>query len=142
MGTDDVDGSFLELRQSGVAVNEPVDGARQSGEGATAYSWRQAEISPDDTPGSQTFLIQHNQTVAERYVEPTEPTKHANGVTGIHHLALAVHDADASAARWQQVFGLDTVAAEDLRAQGTRRVRLDLNNCYVDFLSPSKPGPL
>ena len=47
-------------------------------------------------------MIQHNQTVAERYAEPAEPTKHANGVTGIHHLALAVHDADASAAiqRW------------------------------------------
>lgn len=142
MGTDDVDGWFLELRQRGLAVNEPLDGARRSGDGAAAYSWRQAEISPVDTPGSQTFLIQHNQTVAERYAEPAEPTKHANGVTGIHHLALAVHDADASAAQWQQAFGLEVVVAEELRAQGTRRVRLDLKNCYLDFLAPSRPGLL
>ena len=142
IGTDDVDGRLLELRQRGLAISDPVDGTRQTAEGATAYSWRQAEIAPDDTPGSQTFLIQHHQTVSERYPEPPEATKHANGVKGIHYLALAVRDAEAAAARWQQLFGLDALPVEDLRGQGIRRVRLGFENCYLDFVSALMPGPL
>ena len=142
MGTDDVDGRYLDLQRRGVAINEPVDGTRQAVEGAAAYSWRQAEIAPDETPGSQTFFIQHHQTFSERYSKPSELTKHANGITGIHHLTLAVWDAEAAAARWQQVFGLDAFPAEDLRSKGVRRVRLDLNNCYLDFVSALCPGPL
>lgn len=142
MGTAEIGGWFLQLRQRGVAVDEPVDGARHTAEGATAYSWRQAEIAPDETPGSQTFLIQHHQTVAERYPEPREATKHANGVTGVHYLALAVYDAEAAAARWQEAFGLEALPAQDRRGQGIRRVRLDLKNCFLDFVSAVRPGPL
>ena len=142
MGTDDVDGRYLDLRRRGVAVNEPVDGTREAVEGTVAYSWRQAEIAPDETPGSQTFFIQHHQTFSERYLTPSDLTKHANGIMGIHHLALAVRDAKAAAARWQWMFGLEAFPAEDLRCQGVRRVRLDLDNCYLDFVSALCPGPL
>jgi len=142
MGTDDMDGRYLDLRRRGVAVNEPVDGTRQAAEGMAAYSWRQVEISPDETPGSQTFFIQQHQSFSERYSSPSELANHINGTTRIHHLALAVRDAEAAAARWQQLFGLDALPAQDLRSQGVRRVRLNLDNCYLDFVSALSPGPL
>ena len=142
LGTDDVAGRYLEIRQRGVDIGEPVAGSRQAAEGGTAYSWRQAEIAIGETPGSQTFLIQHDQTVSERYTEPAEPTRHANGVAGIHHLTLAVHDAEQAAARWQEVFGLPALHDGDLPDQGMRRVRLDLENSYLYLVSASRPDPL
>ena len=142
MGTDDVDGWHRRLTELGVSVREPVDGSRQASDGGAAYSWRQAEIAPGETPGGQTFVIRHDQTVAERYSEPPEPTRHANGVTGIHHLALAVFDVEAAAKRWQQLFGFEAAPAEDLSGQGVRRVRLDLGNSYLDLVSAVAQGPL
>ena len=142
MGTQEIGARHLDLRRQGIAIKDPVDGARHPQGGAAGYSWRQAEIDSGETPGCQTFFIQHNQTVEERYVEPPEPTRHANGVKGIHYLALAVHDAEAAAARWQQVFGFATVSTEESPAEHARRLRLDLRNAYLDFLSPTQPGPL
>ena len=141
MGTPDVDAWYSLLREREIEVNAPVDGSRGSGDGA-AYSWRQAEIEPHETPGSRTFLIQHHQTVAQRYTEPPQATSHANGVLGIHHLSLAVHDARSAADRWRQSFQLPTISEGEMAEEGLSRVRLDLKNCYLDLLSPLGPGAL
>ena len=106
LGTDDIDGAVASLRSRGVAIEEPVDGARRNGDGSTAYTWRSAAVSSEATPGCETFIIQHHRTAAERYTEPTEPFKHPNGAVGVDHLAIAVHDAEAAASRWQRAFGL------------------------------------
>ncbi len=142
MGTRDVEKRFLELREKGMLIKEPVNGSRQASDGSTAYSWRQAEIDVSGTPGSQSFFIQHNRTVNERYTEPPDPTSHPNGVVGIHHLALAVHDADAASSRWRHAFGLAPISSEDMPGAGVRRVRLDLRNSFLDFVSPLRMGPL
>ena len=142
MGTRDVDGRAGDLRDRGIAVNNPVDGSRRAEDGSDAYSWRQAEIDARETPGSQTFLIQHNRSVEERYTEPPEPATHAIGATGIHHIALAVRDADVAAARWAAAFGLATLSSERVGGREYRRVRLDLANSFLDFVSPLGPGPL
>jgi methylmalonyl-CoA/ethylmalonyl-CoA epimerase len=96
------------------------------------------EIDATETPGSQTFVIQHDHTVEERY---NEPPVHPNGASAIHHLAVAVHDAGESASRWQDYFGLTRVS-EGPAGEAARRVRLDLGNSYLDFLSPLSTGSL
>ena len=141
MGSADIDARYAELRGRGVRAREPVAGARHAENGSAAYSWRQMEIDEAETPGSQTFVIQHDHTVEERYTEPPEPTVHPNGASGIHHLAVAVHDARESASRWQDYFGLTRVS-EGPADEPARRVRLDLGDSYLDFLSPLGPGPL
>ena len=70
LGTGDLDRAVSDLRGKGVAVGEPVHGARQASEGRPGYSWRSAALPPDATPGSETFVIQHDVTMEERYGSP------------------------------------------------------------------------
>lgn len=142
IGTDDVDAGASELRSKGINVADPVDGARSNEDGSVAYSWRQAEIAADEMPGSQTFLIQHNHTVAERYREPAEPTRHANGASAIGYLALAVHDATEAASRWREIFGLEAASAREDAERGVKEVAVALDDCELRFLSPLREGPL
>jgi catechol 2,3-dioxygenase-like lactoylglutathione lyase family enzyme len=140
MGTDDIEATCAGLRGRGVTVSEPSDGERLAPDGTVAYSWRYASIERDEPAGSDTFIIQHHQNVSERYAEPAEPTLHSNGVLGIHHLELAVRDAEKAASAWQHDFGLPRVSVG--RAEGVLRVRLDLASAYLDLVSPLRAGPL
>ncbi len=141
MGTFDIDTIFAEMQTRGVAAKTPVAGSRHAEDGSTAYSWTQMEISEDAVPGSQTFAIQHNDFFDGRYPEPPNAAEHPNGVTSIHHLALAVNDADAAADAWTRAFGLASISqVPDTPA--TRRLRLDFGNCALDMMSPAGPGPL
>ena len=130
MGTPDVYERARSVREAGVLITDPVKGSRQAADGTTAYSWTQAEIHPEAMPGSQTFFIQHDHTIEERYTEPPDPTNHPNGVLGISSLSLAVRDADAAARRWTDVFGLERVSEE----AGCVRLRFD--NSSLDFRQP------
>ena len=123
-------------------MDSPSDGAREASGGASGYTWRSAGVSVADTPGSETFFIQHNDTVDERYTQPPNANVHANGALGIHHLALAVRDADESADRWQEAFGFAGGPAEEIAGRGIRRARLALGNCRLDFVSPLRSGAL
>jgi catechol 2,3-dioxygenase-like lactoylglutathione lyase family enzyme len=141
MGTTDIDTIFAEMQARGVAAKAPEAGSRHAEDGSTAYSWRQMEIAEDAVPGSQTFAIQHDNAFDGRYPDPPNAADHPNGVTGIHHLALAVNDADSAAQAWTRAFGLAPMAkTPDTHA--TRHVRLDLGNCALDMMSPTGPGPL
>ena len=130
MGTSDVYERARSVREAGVLITDPVMGSRQAADGTTAYSWTQAEIHPEAMPGSQTFFIQHDHTIEERYTEPPDPTNHPNGVIGISSLSLAVKDADGAARRWTDVFGLERVSEE----AGCVRLRFD--NASLDFRQP------
>jgi catechol 2,3-dioxygenase-like lactoylglutathione lyase family enzyme len=141
MGTSDIDEIYAEMQTRGVAAKTPEPGSRHAEDGSTAYSWTQMEIDDDAVPGSQTFAIQHNDSFGSRYPEPPSAAEHPNGVMGIHHLALAVNDADAAAQAWTRAFGMaSTSQAPD--SPGTRRVRLNFVNCALDMMSPTGPGPL
>ena len=131
MGTSDVYERARSVREAGVVITDPVKGSRQAADGTTAYSWTQAEIHPEAMPGSQTFFIQHDHTIEERYTEPPDPTNHPNGVIGISSLSLAVKDADGAARRWTDVFGLERVSEE----AGCVRLRFD--NASLDFCAPN-----
>ena len=130
MGTLDVHKRARSVRDAGVLITDPVQGSRQAADGTTAYSWTQAEIDPEAMPGSQTFFIQHDHTIEERYTEPPDPTNHPNGVLGISSLSLAVKDADASARRWTDVFALERVSEE------AECVRLRFENSTLKFRQP------
>ena len=72
LGTDDVDAAVGRARARGLTVEDPADAAREASGGAPGYSWRFAGVPTADTPGSETFLIQHNSSIAERYTAPAE----------------------------------------------------------------------
>ena len=136
MGTGDVYGRVRSVRSAGVLITDPVKGSRQAGDGTAAYSWTQAEIAPEEMPGSQTFFIQHDHTIEERYTEPPDPTNHPNGVLGVSSLSLAVKDADAASRRWTEAFGLKRVSEETDCSSHPTCVRLPFGNCSLDFCQP------
>ena len=136
MGTGDVYEHVRSVRSAGVLITDPVKGSRLAGDGTAAYSWTQAEVDPGEMPGSQTFFIQHDHTIEERYTEPPDPTNHPNGVLGIFSLSLAVTDADAASRRWMTAFGLEQVS-EGVEVSGYPTcVRLRFENSSLDFCQP------
>ena len=141
LGTDDLDGAVSEMRAKGVDVEEPVEGARQGGQGRPGYTWRSASLPPDATPGSETFLIEHDSTMEERYGEPPGLSEHRNGARSVACLEVAVEDAEAAASRWSRTLGLpQPSASEEDASVGGRRVSLALGNCRLAFVSPTGPG--
>ena len=141
LGTTNIDGAVRELKSRGVAVPDPVPGAREAVGGAPGYTWRAATVGRDVTPGSETFLIQHDTAIGERYTVPANPAEHPNGTLGVHNLTLAVRDVQAAAAAWTGWLGLEIVASATDDGQ-TARVRLALANCYLDLVAPTRPGAL
>ena len=129
IGTTGLHAHVKNLRAKGVSISKPIVGGRQAEDGSTAYSWTQAEIDPKDTPGCQTFLIQHDHLFDQRYTEPCNPTDHQNGVIGIHSLTLSTADAQESADVWKGLFGLQQTSA-----QPDGMVRLKFANCYLEFI--------
>lgn len=138
LGTNDIDDTVDAMRSRGIDIDGPVPGRRDAGE-TPGYTWRSANLA-GALPGSECFLIQHDHAVAQRYTLPPDPTAHDNGVTGIHHVTLAVRDSDAAARRWQEVLGVE--AGDRIEVQGGVRRRIALDNSCIDLESPSGPGAL
>ena len=138
LGTSDIDRTVGEIRSRGIDVDTPVPGRRDAGE-TSGYTWKSANLG-SALPGSECFLIQHDHTVAQRYTLPPDPAAHENGVTGVHHVTLAVDDVEAAARRWQEILGVES--ATPVPVDGGVRRRIALDNAYADLESPSGPGPL
>jgi catechol 2,3-dioxygenase-like lactoylglutathione lyase family enzyme len=135
LGTADLSGTLAELGSCGFAVGNPVHG-RRGADGERGYSWRSADLGRA-LPGSECFLIQHDQPVSDRYRRPPSPTAHANSVRGVSHLVLAVRDAAAAAAAWGRLPG-----ATEAGPDGRYRRRVRLGNVHLDLASPDGPGEL
>ena len=138
LGTSDIDAAVAETRSRRIDIDAPVQGRREASE-TPGYTWRSANLG-GAVQGSECFLIQHDNTIPERYTQPPEPTMHDNGVSGIHHLTLAVHDSGAAALRWQDVIGVEP--SDPVPVDGGVRRRIDLENASMYLNSPTEPGPL
>ncbi|MBI4337295.1 MAG: VOC family protein [Chloroflexi bacterium] len=142
MGTRSIEGAVASLRARGVAIKDPQAGQREGTGGKPGYSWRAAVIPTEATPGSETFLVQHNNSIQERYQDPPDARQHANGAVGVHHFSLAVRDAGAAASQWAKAFDLKATPVQEVRALGARRAMVQLANCYLEFLSPLGTGEI
>ena len=140
MGTCNIEDAFLQTRSHGLDINEPIYGARHSSDGDMEYSWRQSEIEICEFPGSQTFFIQHDHTIKQRYKDPPNPWQHENGALGICNLTLVVNDAMESIKRWKSILDLEISFSGYISELAANRVSLSFDNCTLDFLSPSGSG--
>ena len=138
IGTDDIDGAIADLRSRGVEVEELVAGARNAGE-SPGYTWKSANLYAN-LPGTECFLIEHDQTIKERYTLPQNPTVHDNGISGLKGLTLAVNDADKAAYQWKSVFGLEEPI--DISTENEVRRCLRFGNTSIYIVSPTSPGPI
>ena len=140
MGTSDVQKVFLNTKSKGLDISEPIYGARHSADGDMEYSWHQSEIKPDQFPGSQTFFIQHDHLIKERYKDPPNAWNHENGSLGIYNLTLVVDDAVESASQWASILGLEISFSGEVDFLAAKRVSVAFDNCTLDFLSPTDDG--
>jgi catechol 2,3-dioxygenase-like lactoylglutathione lyase family enzyme len=144
LGSGDIEAAVASLRARGLPVSEPLAGARQGTEDVAGYTWRFATIPSRSLPGAEVFLIEHDHTMAERYQALPHANRHPNGALGIDRLAIAVRDAERTAARWQELLGLKAgpVVSGGSILGNNRSVSLHLCNCYLDFICPLGVGRL
>ena len=60
-------------------------------------------------------------------------------LTRIHHIGIAVEDADEAGKLWGDVFGLQVALDTELESQGVRGVIYPLDNCEIELLQPTRP---
>jgi len=101
---DTLDADLARARAAGIEIDGPIDGARRKPDG-TDIAWRSARPPEPDIP----FLCEDVTPRALRVPEGAA-RNHANGVSGIAGVTVAVRDLAASVARYKALTGLEPAA--------------------------------
>lgn len=128
--TDDLRGDMRRLKNAGVAINEPVPWSRKRPDGYE-LKWL-LSLATGSHRGVAPFLIEDVTPRTERVPQEFE---HANGVTGIAKVTVAVGEL-AHVERWYGALlgaTAEAVAAPELGAEG---LRFNAGPHMLDFLAP------
>jgi len=60
-------------------------------------------------------------------------------LTEIDHVAIAVHDLDAAAEYYQQVYGAEVVHREKVESDGVEEALIAVAQSYIQLISPTRP---
>jgi catechol 2,3-dioxygenase-like lactoylglutathione lyase family enzyme len=101
----DVDAAVTAARSRGVAVPDPENGGRARPDGV-AVAWRNARPPTSDLP----FLC-FDVTPRNLRVPEGKAREHANGVTGVARLTVAVADLAASLTRYEAYLGIAPIGS-------------------------------
>jgi catechol 2,3-dioxygenase-like lactoylglutathione lyase family enzyme len=102
---DDFEADIARQRAAGIALDGPIDGSRLQSDGSR-IAWRSARPLEPDIP----FLVE-DTTPRHLRVPEGAPRIHANGVTGVAAVTVAVRDLAASTARYRALLKQEPVAA-------------------------------
>lgn len=132
----DVGAVVAQARERGLPYSGPHDGGRHRPDGAQ-LQWQTARPDRPDLP----FLCGDISPRALRVPEGAART-HANGVTGVASLSIAVQDVAASRARWQALLGPGAVFTPPtaLAGQGQRAAFIALGDTTLALLGPRTDG--
>ncbi len=131
MQTDDLQGDTKKLRDAGVAINDPVPWSRTRPDGFEV-KWV-LSLAIGSHRGVAPFLI---QDLTPRHERIPQQFDHANGVTGIDKVTIAVSDL-APIERWYSaVLGSkgESIHRPELDAEG---LRYSVGRHAMEFLKPS-----
>lgn len=120
---DDIDAAVAAARERGLAELAAVPGARHRPDGVR-IAWQSARQQRHDLP----FLCA-DVTPRSLRVPEGEVRRHANGARGVAGVQVAVHDVDASLARYRMLLGDDAALAGG---------RVRLRGCTVEL--QAQPG--
>lgn len=101
---DTLDADVARTREAGIEIDGPIDGERLQPDG-TRIAWRSARPPEPDIP-----FICEDVTPRALRVPEGKVRKHANGVTGVAGVTVAVRNLAASVARYRALTGLEPVA--------------------------------
>jgi catechol 2,3-dioxygenase-like lactoylglutathione lyase family enzyme len=130
---DDVPRAVALARVRGLAVSGPTDGGRVRPDGEE-LKWQTARQSTFDLP----FLC-GDVTPRELRVPEGHVRRHANGAAGVATLVVAVHDVDASLARYEALLGSKLGAPFALPGLGVRIASIALDATTLVLMSPLDP---
>ncbi len=125
---DSLDVDLARARAGGVVMDGPIDGARLQPDG-TRLAWRSARPPESDIP----FLCEDVTARALRVPEGAA-RKHANGVTGVAGVTVAVRDLGVSAARYRTLLGMAPVASGGVPGLGFGLVQFQLGRQIVSLV--------
>ncbi len=99
--TSDLAATVAAARAAGLTLSDPAPSGRARPDGVH-LAWASSRPASPDLP----FLIT-DTTPRDLRVPGGVAAQHPNGVTGIAHLGVQVHDLDASSARYQALLGVE-----------------------------------
>jgi catechol 2,3-dioxygenase-like lactoylglutathione lyase family enzyme len=123
--------ALSEARARGLdTLTGPLDGARLRPDGAQ-LRWQTARHATPDLP----FLC-GDVTPRSLRVPEGDVRVHPNGAQGVAELAVAVHDLDATLARYRALLGAPEAEASRADEDGVRTARLALGGLRLVLRSP------
>jgi hypothetical protein len=136
---DDIAAVVANAQARGLDIEDPVFGGRNRPDGER-LEWRTAR-----SPGSDVPFLCGDVTPRSLRVQEGAVRRHANGVTGVAELVVAVRDLDASLARNAALLPDATPERREASVGGSpaRTVAFTLGNgSRVILASPTGPGSL
>ncbi len=119
LGDDDLKSQADRLAQNEIITSDVKDSRRFNTDGSVAYEWEYLSVDPIDSPGSETFFIDHKSSFTERYGSDLD-RKHSNQINHISAITLFVNNVNKSCDQWSKVLGQQysqTIYSADLEAQ-------------------------
>ena len=117
---DSLDEGLARARAGGIEIEGPIDGARLQPDGVR-LAWRSARPPEPDIP----FLVEDVTPRALRVPEGAA-RRHANGVTGVAGVTVAVRDLAVSTARYRTLLGVAPASSGGVPGLGFGLVQFQL----------------
>lgn len=131
---DDFEVDIARQRAAGVALDGPIDGSRLQPDGSR-IAWRSARPIEPDIP----FLVE-DTTPRHLRVPEGAPRIHANGVTGVAAVTVAVRDLAASTARYRALLKQEPVAVGTVPGLGFGLAQFRLGEQLLSIVAPRGDG--
>ncbi|KPF62603.1 hypothetical protein IP69_20200 [Bosea sp. AAP35] len=129
-----LDADLAQARAGGITIEGPIAGERLQSDG-TRIAWRSARPPEPDIP-----FICEDVTPRALRVPQGEARRHANGVTGIAGITVAVRDLATSVARYQALTGLEPVTCGTIAGLGLRLAQFRLGRQVLSLMQAEGNG--
>ncbi len=131
---DDFEADLARARTAGIILDGPVEGGRLQPD-STRLAWRSARPPEPDIP----FLVT-DVTPRELRVPAGAARLHANGVTGVAGVTVAVQDLASAAARYRALLGREPVATGGAPGLGFGLVQFRIERQTLSLAEPRGPA--
>jgi catechol 2,3-dioxygenase-like lactoylglutathione lyase family enzyme len=135
--SDDLAADVVQMRQRGVDISEPRDGARQTPTGQI-LRWKVATLGPRHP--LPIFFIEHLTPLPERR-QAAQAGTHPNGVLHVERVYIAVADVATAAAIYSHVLGMPVPKVQRGAVIKADMAVFDLGPTGLTVAQPAEPGP-
>jgi hypothetical protein len=135
--SDDLAADVAQMRQRGIDVSDPREGARQTPAGQI-LRWKAATLGPRHP--LPIFFIEHLTPLPERR-QATQAGTHPNGVLRVDRVYIAVADVGAAAETCSHVLGIPVPKVQRGAVIKADMAVFDLGPTGLTVAQPAEPGP-